>query len=68
MRRSHSIFKNPESLKFYNLAIWIDAQILKKSKKDIKQGIILKQKINAFYEKSSLELDEILRKGGQDDR
>lgn len=63
MRRSHNIFKNAESLKFYNLAIWIDTQILKKSKKDIAEAIVLKDKINHIYEKYHQELDEVLQQG-----
>lgn len=63
MRRSHDIFKNSESLKLYNLAIWVDTQILKRSKKNIADGIILKNKINHVCEKCSQEIDEILKQG-----
>lgn len=63
MRRQINLFKNAESLKFYNLAIMIDKEILKKSKKNIAEAVILKDKINRIYERCSQELDEVLRKG-----
>lgn len=63
MKRNVNLFKNTESLKFYNLAILIDRQILKKSKKNIADAIILKDKINRIYEKCSQEIDQILKQG-----
>lgn len=63
MRRSHNIFKNSESLKLYNLAIWVDTQILKRSKKNIADGVILKNKINHICEKCSQEINEVLKQG-----
>lgn len=63
MKRNVNLFKNTESLKFYNLAILIDRQILKKSKKNIADAIILKDKINRIYEKCSQEIEQILKQG-----
>lgn len=66
MKRKINLFKNAESLKFYNLTITIDKEILKKSKKNIAEAIVLKDKINRIYERCSQELDEVLRKGDRD--